>query len=452
MAPIIRFPSVIVFSAILFLLLSYGSYAQIESVIVETYYISDSNDATDTTGGGISEGSTTYRIFVDLKKGSRVKKIYGDQYHPLRISSTDVFFNNKADGKSFGKDFNKNRFQENTVALDTWLTLGQMSQYGSKTYYGVPKEDDRDGSFVGGSFNDGGSASIAGGLLSSTNSAAGIPLTEKDGIDTMVAAAPSWASYGIVDLITQNDSSIFGSLVQGNSFVSYDAGLISSSGASGIDREKNIVLLAQLTTRGQLSFELNLVVEQSDGVNSTEINYVANADTLLEGEKLNPFLKYPFICGCTDPNYVEYSERFACNIQDSCLTRYVLGCSDTAACNYDSRVNFNVPQLCCYPGLCADRDIKVLCPEYNHDLSAFFIFPNPAKDRITLRNYASSEVGVSYSISTLSGTEKLSNTSLGNQNGWRDWEVDVSGLEKGVYFITLKAGELSKVKLIFVEE
>lgn len=452
MAPIIRFPSVIVFSAILFLLLSFRSYAQIESVIVETYYISDSNDATDTTGGGISEGSTTYRIFVDLKKGSRVKKIYGDQYHPLRISSTDVFFNNKADGKSFGKDFNKNRFQENTVALDTWLTLGQMSQYGSKTYYGVPKEDDRDGSFVGGSFNDGGSASIAGGLLSSTNSAAGIPLTEKDGIDTMIAAATSWASYGIVDLITQNDSSIFGSLVQGNSFVSYDAGLISSSGACGIDREKNIVLLAQLTTRGQLSFELNLLVEQSDGVNSTEINYVANADTILEGEKLNPFLKYPFICGCTDPNYVEYSERFACNIQDSCLTRYVLGCSDTAACNYDSRVNFNVPQLCCYPGLCADRDLKVLCPEYNRDLSAFFIFPNPAKDRITLRNYASSEVGVSYSIRTLSGTEKLSNTSLGNQNGWRDWEVDVSGLEKGVYFITLKAGELSKVKLIFVEE
>lgn len=454
MAPIIRFLSAIAFKATLILCLFSGvsALAQIENVIVETYYISDATDATDTTGGGLAEGSTTYRIFVDLKKGSRVKKIYGDQYHPIRINSTEEFFNNKADGKSFAKDFNKNRFQENTVALDTWLTISQMSQFGSKTYYGVPKEDDRDGSFVGGPFNDGGSAGIAGGLLSSSNSLAGIPLTRNDGIDTMVSAATSWASYGIVDFVTQNDSSIFGSLVPGNSFESYNAGLISSAGAIGVDREKNVVLLAQLTTKGQLSFELNLLVEQSDGVNTTDIHYVANADTLLDGEKLSPFLKYPFVCGCTDPNFVEYSDRYACNFQDSCRTRYVLGCSDTAACNYDSRVNFNVPQLCCYPGLCADRDIKVLCPAYNRDLSAFFIFPNPAKDRISLRNYTSSDIAVSYSVSNLSGIEVVPLTKLGNQDGWKDWELELSGLEKGAYFVTLKAGELSKVKLLMMEE
>jgi hypothetical protein len=454
MAPIIRFRSATASKAvlILFLLCGVRSLAQIENVIVETYYISDASDATDTTGGGLAEGSTTYRIFVDLKKGSRVKKIYGDQYHPIRINSTENFFNNKADGKSFGKDFNKNRFQENTVALDTWLTLGQMSQFGSKTYYGTPKEDDRDGSFVGGTFNDGGSAGIASGLLSATNSLAGIPLTQKDGIDTMVAPATSWASYGIVDFSTQNDSSIFGSIVTGNSFVSYNAGLISSAGAFGIDREKNIVLLAQLTTKGQITFELNLLIEESDGLNTREVSYVAKADTLLEGEKLSPFLSYPFLCGCTDPDYVEYSDKYACNIQDSCRTKYILGCADTAACNYDSRVNFHVPQLCCYPGLCADRDIKVLCPQYNRDISAFFIYPNPAKNQITVRNYTSSVASVTYTVNTLSGTEAVPSTTLGTQEGWRDWQLDIGALEKGAYFLILQAGDLKKVKLFFVEE
>ena len=113
--------------------------AQVEKVIVETYYIADANDATDTTGGGIEAETKTYRIYIDLKEGSRLRKIYGDQYHPIIIRSTENFFNNKADGKSFAKDFNKNRFKENTVALDTWLTIGQITNSSSKIYYGILK-------------------------------------------------------------------------------------------------------------------------------------------------------------------------------------------------------------------------------------------------------------------------------------------------------------------------
>ena len=150
--------------------------AQIENVIVETYYISDSNDATDTTGGFLEEGSITYRIYVDLLPNTRLRKIYGDSLHALKFSSTENFFNNKVDGESFGKDFSKNRLGENTVALDTWLTLGQVTRIGSKTYFGVMKTIDDDGSFIGGINNDGGSAGIAGGLLINNSSAMGLPL------------------------------------------------------------------------------------------------------------------------------------------------------------------------------------------------------------------------------------------------------------------------------------
>ena len=65
------------------LLFHLNGNAQLQKVIVEKYYISDANDATDTLGGGINIGSTTYRIYVDLAPGSLLKKIYGDANHPF---------------------------------------------------------------------------------------------------------------------------------------------------------------------------------------------------------------------------------------------------------------------------------------------------------------------------------------------------------------------------------
>ena len=60
----------------LFLIISSEMNAQIEKVIVEKYYISDEIDATDLTGGKVDSGSVTYRIYVDLKPGNILKKIY----------------------------------------------------------------------------------------------------------------------------------------------------------------------------------------------------------------------------------------------------------------------------------------------------------------------------------------------------------------------------------------
>ena len=61
---------------LLFLIISSEMNAQIEKVIVEKYYISDEIDATDLTGGKVDSGSVTYRIYVDLKPGNILKKVY----------------------------------------------------------------------------------------------------------------------------------------------------------------------------------------------------------------------------------------------------------------------------------------------------------------------------------------------------------------------------------------
>jgi len=44
----------------------------IKKTIIETYYVSDENDASDTTGGKIEKGSKTYRIFIQMNPGCKL--------------------------------------------------------------------------------------------------------------------------------------------------------------------------------------------------------------------------------------------------------------------------------------------------------------------------------------------------------------------------------------------
>ena len=229
-------------------------HAQLEKVIVETYYVSDANDATDTTARKLPVGSTTYRIYIDLKPGCKLTKIYGNAKHTLKIASDSVFFNqpDSADGNSFGNTINKARLSENTIALDSWLALGQIAKSGSKIYFGIPKTQDTDGSFVGGATNnDGGSAMIPGGLLVNTDPLAGIPLTTSDGYALVPAVPTGWANYGFIDAVSGNDTTIFGWAKPGFQFISTNSGL-QNSGVMGVLPDSNQVLVAQLTTLGQL--------------------------------------------------------------------------------------------------------------------------------------------------------------------------------------------------------
>ncbi|MFN9799317.1 MAG: hypothetical protein ACK54P_04800, partial [Bacteroidota bacterium] len=96
----------------------------LEGIIVETYYISNANDATDTDGGSLAVGSTTYRIFVDMAPGYEIQAVYGNANHELRIATTTQFFNNVDRGELTGNAINDARVDENTVALDSWLSMG----------------------------------------------------------------------------------------------------------------------------------------------------------------------------------------------------------------------------------------------------------------------------------------------------------------------------------------
>jgi hypothetical protein len=424
---------------------AYYATAQLEKVIIEKYYVSDANDATDVDGGGVPVGSTTYRIYLDLKPGTVLKRIYGDANHPFSISSSEVFFNNILDGQTFGKDFIKGRYLENTVALDTWLTLGQTAKQGTKYFYGILKDQDTDGSFVGGVNNDGGSALISTGLMINEDPTCGIPLTVADGMDTLNSAPNNWFNSGVLDFLSGSDSTIFGSLVPQNSFES-EIFELSCSGVQGTVADSNQVIIAQLTTLGELAFSINITVEELVNGVPTVVNYVSQDTLLGANEKYNPFLSYPYSCGCNNPNYLEYNSSFVCLEEGSCVTPIVFGCMDSLACNYDPAVNISVEALCCYPGSCAGRNIEEVCPSLMGNDFDINVYPNPTENNLTLSIISGLEGIWNYEIYSSYGSNMKSG-SISTPDLNIVVPLETSELVPGIYQIKVSNGVMSKHQL-----
>jgi len=402
-------------------------HAQIENVIVETYYISTATDSIEfATAGGtpIEIGTKTYRVFIDLAPGCKLKKIYGDANHILKFSSTTPFFNN-VDGLSFAKDFlNLNAHKNPTSALDTWLTIGQTTKtIGGKTNYGILKSQDRNGT------------TILTSNISLTNTAIPISLTTSDGMDTIAGSAPtSWLNAGFIT-IGGGDSTIFGSTKIRSEFISNNA-VLQNSGVRGVIVDSNQVLIAQLSTKGDISFEINLEVEELIGGIPTVVKYVANDSILLGGEKYSAFLKYPASCGCKDPRFIEYSNEYSCVDSTACQHLIVYGCMDTMACNFDPRANYSVRGLCCYPGSCGGRELTTVCPSINGDSFDFEIFPNPTTENIFLNTQPGNAKQISYSVFDSFGVLKLTKD-LGTTTRVINEEIDLSNLNSGLYLIRL---------------
>ncbi len=427
-----------------------ASIAQVEQLIIETYYIADANDATDTVGGQLETGSTTYRIYVDLLPGSRLLSIYGDERHPLLFSSSAPFFNHREEGISFGKDLSRNRYEIGTVALDSYITLGQCSRsFSQGAYFGVPKDGDTDGSVIGGPNNDGGSAAIATGLLTNSESQIGQPLTQSDGLMFVNNLPGSWVDVGFIDLISNTDTTIFGSATPKYHLNRKDVSL-KNAGTAGVDSIRNEVLVAQLTTKGDIAFELNLEVEIKVNGIPQIVKYVARNEALGDQEVFVPFLKFPYTCGCKNPDYLEASPDYACEDNSQCKTLIVLGCTDTIACNFNPDANYNVEDLCCYIGYCHDLDISVVCPDLRPRIDGVeaqvMLYPNPAVHELQFDIDIVEHNEIRYTIYDMYGR------SVG-QGVLKDqvFTIDVSSFVPGIYALQLQVAGYAIAPVPFVK-
>jgi hypothetical protein len=420
--------------------LPFSMQAQLENVIVETYYIANANDTADIAldGNGLPLGSKTYRIYIDLKAGSKLFKLYGKPNHPLKFSSTADFYNhNGSEGKIFGLSIPNNALKDNTVALDSWLTLGQAcrAKTGSspKTNNGILKSQDSDGATLLVTNNDG--------MLLNNDLNAGIPLITADGFFSINGVPKSIKYLGnFFGLDNTNDSTAFGEVIDTNVFYGNFCSLVSDSGIVGSKPDSNQILVAQLTTTGTLSFELNIEIKDITG---KIINYVSSATGNLTNDTiLSPLLKYPAACGCKDPNYLEYSNTFSCSLPGACITPLVLGCMDTNACNYNPNANFNIDQLCCYVGYCNDRNLAVVCPaKVNERIirSGFLLYTNHVDNDLNLEFETVDSHEVKYEVYNAFG-RKVFTVSEFVKAGKIKHTIDFSAFEKGIYLMRVING------------
>jgi len=232
------------------LLLSFASVAQdgLEGIIVEKFYVSTKADnAGKLHSGDLPKGSVTYRIYVDLKPGYRFQAAYGSPTHPLIIESSENFFNHIEAGNIHPNIIRERNYKKNVTLLDSWLSVGGCAE----GHMGILKESDDTISdkliiFEKGYFR---------------NKKKIIPLYEKDGMKR--------AEFVPFPTFYQMDSlaSVLGSSTLSNKLkIDNAAWACMGKGSVGADSlSTNCVLIGQLTTHGNLNFELNLQIGSPDG-------------------------------------------------------------------------------------------------------------------------------------------------------------------------------------------
>ena|ERR1700757_1220445 len=253
----------------------------LDSIIVEKFYVSDLNDkSVDAIGGTLPVNSITYRIFVDMKPGYKFEAAYGVAGHELRFQTSTLFFNNEDRGATT-PSYTKVQAQNNTVMLDSWLSVG-----GSCTSnMGVMKTEDN------------GTATVvnADGVLQNNNALAGIPVSQQDGF---ISGSPETVTpVGITNQANMiNDIAVFDAQNDGTNgpvFSTFNGSLASLNGSVG-PTATNRVLIGQITTDGVFCFTLNVQLgTPSAGVAE---NWVASNPTGSQGT--HPSLSY-----CYTPNF-----------------------------------------------------------------------------------------------------------------------------------------------------
>lgn len=264
-----------VITSLSLLLICFFANAQngLENIIVEKYYIADANDAAADQGGNLKAGAVTYRIYADMLPGFRFQAAYGIPGHELKIATTTFFYNSE-NGSSVANDIALKDLSSNTLMLDSWLSVGA----GCSGAFGLLKTaDDTSNTIVNTNKPP---------VLQSANKEAGIPIKERDGLKI---ASPQ----SVVTLFgMEKDVEIFGNkseVKNGTEFVTTNGSWASFGGAIGPNAD-NKVLIAQLTTDGKLSFELNIQLGTPKG--GVE-NYVAK--NAMGKEVLLDCLSFPTI-------------------------------------------------------------------------------------------------------------------------------------------------------------
>jgi hypothetical protein len=201
----------------------------LNEVFVEKYYVADSSDYIDTTGGALPKGSVTYRIYIGMKPGYKLQMVYGSPTHELVIETSTRFYNDPICRAETGFNIDMKQINKASVALDSWITMGAAA----RGFTGIPlSEDTADWSWI-----------------------KRPSLNKKDGFT-------KWRlpNFNVFNL----DLSFFADSNKATKFAVNNGGWAALGGVNG-PKPSNRVLIAQLTTNGKLSFKLNVQIGTPTG-------------------------------------------------------------------------------------------------------------------------------------------------------------------------------------------
>lgn len=387
----------------------------LEGIIVETYYVADTNDAADQDGndGTLTAGSRVYRVYADLKPGYKLLTVGGFTNHPITFNTTTNFFNNLDRGEAWGDAINDIHLDKNTVAIDSWLAMGAASD----AHWGVLKTEDPDGSIVGGVNNDGGSNGVPEGLLVNDAAAAGIPLTTADGLWS--ASVPPSTSY------VGNAPECFNT--GGPTYSDDNFAWAVLGGVEGPSAD-NRILLGQFTTDGVFSYCLNLWVRIPDSLVCND----PNCHTILEF--YGNLLESDTIGGgfAGDNKFTLDGLCFTTSeLQADCEGELGGSALPGTACddgNPDTGGDIWTADCVCIG--------SVGIAEHNDALLR--VFPNPTRDRCIITLSTRELSGMRMELRDAVGALVLTSTAP-MRRGDRSEVLDLSSLNTGVYFLRVEA-------------
>jgi len=211
--------------------------AQIEDVFVERYHVAS-------VAGIKAKPVVTYRIYIDLEDDHILQTVYGDTKHMLTLATTTFFHNDSVHGVVFGERLAPKFIVADGRPLDSWFAFG----FCTKEHKAVPLHLDPDGSS----------------LECATRTAR--KQAKRDGQvinglcirDGMVPAerVPETMQVNLTTGYLDNSR---GGLIESDNFAWGVLG-----GVKGATKE-NMVLIAQLTTDGELHYALNVQVRTPEG-------------------------------------------------------------------------------------------------------------------------------------------------------------------------------------------
>ena len=245
-----------------FFLLAGSAFSQVglQGIVVEKYYQANSADASGQESGAtvpLTSSSVTYRVYVDMNAGWKLNTIFAVAGNPLTVNSTAGFYNNPSNSVENTPLLSNGNNATFHSALDSWFTMG-MTQTGKQ---GILKSEDTDGSVF----------TQSNGLLTSNPGGCfGLPIKGNGAQDGYLPVSPNigtnaLAGFSNIPALTASTS---------GSITITDGSLAVLGGITGA-LTSNMVLIGQFTTTGQLSFALNVQIQNATS-GAVENYYASN--------------------------------------------------------------------------------------------------------------------------------------------------------------------------------